>query len=135
MPSPRFRYVLFDLDNTLADRALAVRHLAESLYDSDLIDKGSISLEDATSAFVERFPRVATVGDGLSIVVPYQVELSAADRDIQQSYSTDGGASWTWCSWPGTPPEGWWIPCQRRWRPSWIRTSSLRPADSGSWSR
>ncbi len=49
----KFKYVLFDLDNTLADRALAVLHLAAQLYESDLVDKSAISVEHAIEAFVE----------------------------------------------------------------------------------
>ncbi len=53
MPEPTFNYVLFDLDNTLADRVLAVRHLAAQLYESDLLDKAAISVDAAIEAFVE----------------------------------------------------------------------------------
>ena len=51
-PDDRFKYALFDLDNTLADRAAAVRHLAAQLYESDLLDKTAISVDEAIEAFV-----------------------------------------------------------------------------------
>jgi len=53
MPGATFNYVLFDLDNTLADRVAAVRHLAARLYESDMLDKTAISVEAAIEAFVE----------------------------------------------------------------------------------
>ncbi len=53
MPDAAFNYALFDLDNTLADRVLAVRHLAARLYESDVLDKTAISVEVAIEAFVE----------------------------------------------------------------------------------
>ena len=49
----RFKFALFDLDNTLADRVAAVRHLAARLYDSDLLDRSAISIDDAIELFVE----------------------------------------------------------------------------------
>ena len=52
MTSP-FKYVLFDLDNTLINREIGVRHLAENLYKSDLIDKSFIGLTEAIEIFVE----------------------------------------------------------------------------------
>ena len=52
-PDDRFKYALFDLDNTLADRAAAVRQLAAQLYESDLLDKAAISVDEAIEAFVE----------------------------------------------------------------------------------
>ena len=53
MSDHKFRYALFDLDNTLADRAAAVRHLAAQLYESDLLDKTAISVDEAIESFVE----------------------------------------------------------------------------------
>ena len=53
LPSGRFNYALFDLDNTLADRVVAVRYLAARLYDSDALDKTAISVNEAIDSFVE----------------------------------------------------------------------------------
>ncbi len=53
LPGNRFKYALFDLDNTLADRVAAVRHLAAQLYDSDVLDETGISADEAIETFVE----------------------------------------------------------------------------------
>ena len=51
-PGPPYKFALFDLDNTLADREAAVRHLAMQLYKSDLLDQSALSVEEAIDAFV-----------------------------------------------------------------------------------
>ena len=48
-----FSYVLFDLDNTLFDRAASVRRRATRLYHSDVIDQSTFGVGEATATYVE----------------------------------------------------------------------------------
>ncbi len=57
-----------------------------------------IPLAGTTAA--EAGPRVAVGNAGSHVVVAYTAEITAEDIDIQQYSSTDGGASWTWSTWP-----------------------------------
>lgn len=50
MPPP-FRYILFDLDNTLIDRVAGVRYLGKTLYESDVLDQTKHSIENAVEIF------------------------------------------------------------------------------------
>jgi len=50
MPPP-FKYILFDLDNTLINRIAGVRHLGKTLYESDVVDQSKLSIAEAIEIF------------------------------------------------------------------------------------
>jgi putative hydrolase of the HAD superfamily len=97
MPPP-FRYILFDLDNTLIDRVAGVRYLGKTLYESDVLDQTKHSIENA----VEIFERIDADG--------YQPDKLKLFTDLANEWGPMKRTPHELVDWYMSAPRDWFEP-------------------------